>query len=79
MDSVSLIESVKVFLGADLTHQAFLFSLAAWLHAGQVKKEIRTQFSSLTEAIHGVENKLGPAIEHLDFRITVLETRTKEK
>ncbi len=85
MDFISLLdpELIKNYLGAaiaaDFTHQVFLFSLAAWIHSGRVKKEIKEQFSSLTDAIHGVENKLGPAIQHLDFRITVLETKTKEK
>ncbi len=83
MDFVSLLDPdlitkyLSATLAADLTHQIFLFSLAAWIHSGRVKKEIRAQFSTLTNAIHGVENKLGPAIQHLDFRITVLETRNK--
>ncbi len=80
LDPDVIMKYLSATMASDLTRQIFLFSLAAWIHSGRVKKEIKSQFETLTDAIHGVENKLGPAIQHLDFRITVLEqTKLKEK
>lgn len=37
-----------------IAQAGFFFTIAAWLHAGRVKKEIAANFSHLTDAINNV-------------------------
>lgn len=51
-------ENISTFLGNmagnEIAQTGFLFTVAAWLHSGRVKKEIKDNFSSLTTAINNV-------------------------
>lgn len=51
-------ELITKFLGEaasnQITQTGFFFTMAAWLHSGRVKKEIKANFASLTEAINNV-------------------------
>jgi hypothetical protein len=55
-------EIVKQFLSetaqSQIAQAGFFFTLAAWIHAGRVKKEIGKHFISLTTAIDGVSRAL---------------------
>lgn len=51
-------ELVKSFLSetaqSQIAQAGFFFTLAAWLHAGRVKKEIARNFEALTNALNSV-------------------------
>lgn len=63
-------EGVLDFLNEALKHQVVsftvAFSLAAWIHSGRVKKEIKNQFESLVTAITGLGEKLENRIENVE-------------
>ncbi len=52
-------------LQAQVTQFGFAFSLAAWIHSGRVKKEIRSQFEGLTGAITSMGTALSKRIDTL--------------
>lgn len=58
------------FLSEAAHHQVvqsgFLFTLAAFIHAGRVKKEIATQFSALTASIDKLVEVMKTHSERLD-------------
>ena len=59
---------------SSLAQNGFFFLLAAWIHGGRVKKEIRLNFSGLTEAINNVANTLRAEIEnHSEKQTKVIE------
>lgn len=69
---------------SQMAQAGFFFTLAAWLHAGRVKKEIRTNFESLTVAITQVAEAFrsdlkahGQRLDNLANRVESLEERTK--
>lgn len=79
-------ENIGTLLGTALGHQVtqfgIAFSIAAWLHAGRVKKEIRSQMESMIEAVDKVakvlkEDLAGQAskLSELTTRVTTLETK----
>lgn len=49
------------------------FTLAAWIHAGQVKREIRSQFEIVTIAINNVADVLRQDLDKLNSRVEALE------
>lgn len=55
-------ELIKNFLSetaqSQIAQAGFFFTMAAWLHAGRVKKEIAKNFTALTTAIDGVAQAL---------------------
>ena len=51
----------------------FFFTLAAWIHAGRVKKEISNQFSPLTEAINNVASTLKDDLAMQAERLDTME------
>ncbi len=75
-------EFLSKLVESDLARQVFLFTLAAWIHSGRVKKEIKTQFQSLTDAISHAESTFTTKIDGLDTRVKIVEqvlkTRNKE-
>lgn len=75
IDPETVMGHLPSWMLSDLARQVFLFTLAAWIHSGRVKKEIKTQFQTLADAIHGVESKLGPVIDNLDLRVKILESK----
>jgi hypothetical protein len=81
-------EQVSAFLGETASNQiaqaGLFFTIAAWLHAGRVKKEIKDNFSSLTTAINGVAaafkedlKKHSEILENLSTRVDMLEKKHK--
>ena len=69
-----------------ITQAGFFFTLAAWLHAGRVKKEIRENFDSLTTAIDKValafrdDLKAHAArLDNLCERVTSLESNKPQE
>jgi len=63
-----------------IAQAGFFFSVAAWLHSGRVKKEIRVNFVALTMAINQVADAFkedlkrhGDRIDNLSFRVQTLE------
>ncbi len=59
---------------SQIAHAGFFFTLAAWIHANTVKKEIATQFNSVTEAINNVAIALRLDLSAQGDRIGGLET-----
>ena len=75
-----------------MAQYGFLFTLAAWIHSGRVKKEIASSFIVVSEAINNVAEALkkdlrlqAERLEHLEnisisltTRVEQLETSMKE-
>ncbi len=71
-------------LSHQFTQMTLAFLAASWLHSGRVKKEIRSAFVGLTDAIDNVANKvtnelagIKSEIKHLDDRMGVVENKIK--
>lgn len=64
-------------LGQALSHQVtqftFAFSLAAFIHSGRVKKEIREQFSGLVDSIDKVRAALNQDLAAQNQRLAGVE------
>ncbi len=62
-------EMVKHFLSetaqSQIAQAGFFFTVAAWLHAGRVKKEIGKNFTGLTNAISDVSTAFRQDLEEL--------------
>lgn len=68
---------------SEIAQAGFFFTVAAWLHSGRVKKEIRENFVSLTMAIDKVADAFredlkvqGARLDNLAARVTSLEEKT---
>lgn len=74
-------EALKHFLGEaaqnQITQAGFFFTLAAWLHSGRVKKEIKSNFASLTEAINNVAESLRQDLKNHSNRLDNLTSRVE--
>lgn len=55
-----VVDHLSMAAQSQITQAGFFFTLAAWLHAGRVKSEIKLNFSSLTDAL----NNLGDALRN---------------
>lgn len=81
-DILTDVEGISAYLSAamatDLARQVFLFSLAAWIHSGRVKKAIKSEMGTLIAAVNSAEEKFGVSIKHLDNRVIVLENKNKQ-
>lgn len=71
---------------SQLAQAGFFFTIAAWLHSGRVKKEIRENFSALTQAIDNVANAFredlklqGARLDNLASRVSSLENKTNNQ
>lgn len=69
-----------------IAQAGFFFTMAAWIHAGRVKKEIATQFTVVTDAINNVAQALrsdlaahGARLDHVSIRVDSLEITVKER
>lgn len=69
---------------SQMTQAGFFFTMAAWLHSGRVKKEIKDNFSSLTNAINNVAEsfredlkKHSERLDNLSVRVGSLEEKYK--
>lgn len=67
-----------------IAQAGFFFTLAAWLHSGRVKKEIKLNFIALTDAINNVAvtlredlNKHTKVLEDHGLRIKNIEDKVK--
>jgi flagellar capping protein FliD len=65
-----------------ITQAGFFFTLAAWIHSGRVKKEIKSNFEALTTAINQVADAFKEdlkshkeRLDKLDSHVEVLNTR----
>lgn len=82
-------QTMKVFSEAaqsQIAQAGFFFTVAAWLHAGRVKKEIRDNFSALTESINKVADAFREdlkvqvsRLDNLATRVQSLEDTTKKE
>ena len=80
LDSGILIGALGRAFEQDVVKWGLAFSLAAWFHSGRVKKEIKTQFSSLTDAIKEMGAALrqdmamqAQEIKEVKARVSVIE------
>ena len=82
-------ELIKTVFGeaanSQIAQAGFFFTVAAWLHSGRVKREIKDNFQLLTLAINNVAEsfredlkKHGERLDNLSSRVESLETKTKE-
>lgn len=74
-------EIVSKFLGEAASNQivqaGFFFTVAAWLHSGQVKSEIRANFQSLTDAINNVAESLRDDLKKHSEELVKLSMRVQ--
>ena len=61
-----------------ITQLGICFTIAAWLHSGRVKKEIRANFSALTTAINNVAESLKEDLKAHSDKIDNLTTRVQK-
>lgn len=59
----SFIQHLSMIAQNQIAQAGFFFTLAAWLHAGRVKSEIRSAFSSLTESIDSLGATLSQQLQ----------------
>lgn len=80
------LETVKTVLGDDygrqLTQYSIMFMVAAWFHAGTVKKEISAQVANIVKSIDSVAKALkdelaaqGSRIENIENGVNKLSGR----
>jgi hypothetical protein len=74
-------ELLQKFIGEAANNQiiqtGFFFTVAAWLHSGQVKNEIRINFQSLTEAINNVATSLREDLKKHSDELVKLSVRVQ--
>lgn len=74
-------EVIRSFLGEaasnQITQAGFFFTLAAWLHSGRVKKEIKSNFASLTEALNNLADSLREDLKNHSSRLDNLTSRVQ--
>lgn len=74
-------EAIQNFLGEaasnQITQAGFFFSMAAWIHSGRVKKEIKSNFVGLTEAINNVADSLREDLKNHSNKLDNLDSRVK--
>lgn len=58
VDPNTLVQNMSVVAQNQIAQAGFFFTLAAWIHSGRVKKEIKDSFSSLTEALNSLSDAL---------------------
>lgn len=74
-------EYVSGLLNQALSHQVtqftVAFTIAAWLHSGRVKKEIKNQLGSISVSIDGVAQTLRQDLQAQNKRLASVETEVK--
>lgn len=75
---ISLIEYMQTLFGAAISHQAtqfgIAFSLAAFIHARQVRSEIATQMTSVVSSIDSVAKAIREDLAEQSARIELVES-----
>lgn len=61
----------------EIVKYGFLFTMAAWIHSSRVKKEIKLNFTSLTEAINNIAVTLREDLEKHGKRLDSIESRVQ--
>lgn len=51
MDVMNFVDLAPLWMKTDFLRDCFLFALAAWIHSGRVKSEIRTQLGALVSIV----------------------------
>ncbi len=79
-DPATIMQIMSDTANSKIAQAGFFFTIAAWLHSGRVKKEIKLNFVALTEAINNVANsfredlaKHGERLDNLAGRVEHLE------
>ncbi len=58
VDPNILVQHMSLIAQSQIAQTGFFFTLAAWLHAGRVKKEIKESFSGLTNSLNDLSAAL---------------------
>ncbi len=58
LDPNTIVQHMSMVAQSQIAQTGFFFTLAAWLHAGRVKKEIKESFTSLTLALNDLSAAL---------------------
>lgn len=64
-------------LKTDFAKMTMAFTIAAWLHRGWVKKDIKSYFNALTAAIDNVAEKVGTEVSSVKKDIAKITTRVE--
>lgn len=76
------IETIERLLGPLMSHQVtqfgLAFAIAAWLHSGRVKKEIKAQADQISAAFNNLAEALRNDLKSLNDRVSALEKRGKD-
>jgi hypothetical protein len=72
-------EIIKSFFGEAAGNQmaqaGFFFTMAAWIHAGRVKKEIKSNFLGLTTALNNIADSFREDLKKHSERLDNLSSR----
>lgn len=86
IDPKSIVDIFSDTAQSQIAQAGFFFTLAAWLHSGRVKNEIKSNFSALTLAINEVAEAFkadlkrhGDRLDKLDERMESLEKQKLAK
>lgn len=82
VDSTKVMSMFSETANSQIAQAGFFFTIAAWLHAGRVKKEIKENFATLTTAINHVAEAFkedlkrhGERLDNLSYRVKTLEDK----
>lgn len=78
LDPTSIAKLMSEAANSQIAQAGFFFTLAAWIHAGRVKKEIAANFQLVTDAINNVAVALRQDLSAQSSRIGGLETKVEE-
>lgn len=74
-------EKLSGLFSEAMQHQIFqftvAFTIAAWIHSGRVKKEIKNQFGSLVTALSGLGEKLENRIEGVEQDVKEIKQKLR--
>lgn len=77
LDPTGLVGVMSQAAQSQIAQAGFFFTLAAWIHSGRVKKEIKLNFTTLTEAINNIAKTLREDLEKHGKRLDSLEGRVQ--
>lgn len=70
----AFVQSSNTILANSVTNYLAAFAVAAWIHSGRVKREIKTQVGALVIAINGLGEALREDMKKQSQRIDFVET-----
>lgn len=65
-------------IGSQVAQFGVAFSIAAWIHAGRVKKEIAAQLSGIKDAVNDLSAALRQDLEKQSQRISQIDARVSK-